>query len=154
MRALYSISKSIVSRRRAADSAVARQGEGNNDTVDLEMELDGNSLDWRCINVRRTMIMIEESLRLACKAYIFEPNVANTWVTMKSMVRNFLHGIWQRGGFAGSRPDDAFSVLIGLHETMTAEDVLEGLLKVTVLVALTRPAEFIEITFHQQQQKS
>ena len=35
----YSISKSIVSKRRAADSAVARQGEGNNDTVDLEMEL-------------------------------------------------------------------------------------------------------------------
>ena len=35
-----SISKSIVSRRRrAADSAVARQGEGNNDTIDLEMEL-------------------------------------------------------------------------------------------------------------------
>ena len=35
----YSISKSIVSRRRAADSAVARQGEGNNDTIALEMEL-------------------------------------------------------------------------------------------------------------------
>jgi hypothetical protein len=35
----YSISKSIVSRRQAADSAVARQGEGNNDTIDLEMEL-------------------------------------------------------------------------------------------------------------------
>jgi hypothetical protein len=33
-----SISKSIVSRRRAADSAVALQGEGNNDTIDLEME--------------------------------------------------------------------------------------------------------------------
>ena len=28
-----------MSRRRAADSAVARQGEGNNDTIDLEMEL-------------------------------------------------------------------------------------------------------------------
>ena len=35
----YSISKSIVSRRRAADSAVARQGEGNNDAIALEMEL-------------------------------------------------------------------------------------------------------------------
>ena len=34
-----SISKSIVSRPRAADSAVARQGEGNNDTIALEMEL-------------------------------------------------------------------------------------------------------------------
>ena len=28
-----------MSRRRAADSAVARQGEGNNDTIDLDMEL-------------------------------------------------------------------------------------------------------------------
>lgn len=116
--------------------------------------LDGNSLDWRYINVRRTMIMIEESLRLACKAYIFEPNVANTWVTMKSMMHNFLQSIWRSGGLAGSRPDDAFAVQIGLHETMTAEDLQEGLLRITVLVALTRPAEFIEITFQQQQQKS
>ncbi|MBX9899937.1 MAG: hypothetical protein K2Y28_04050, partial [Burkholderiaceae bacterium] len=38
-RRTYSISKSIVSMRRAADSAVARQGEGNNDSIDLEMEL-------------------------------------------------------------------------------------------------------------------
>ena len=29
----------MVSRRRAADSAVARQGEGNNDKIALEMEL-------------------------------------------------------------------------------------------------------------------
>ena len=35
----YSISKSIVSRRQAADCAVARQGEGNNNTIALEIEL-------------------------------------------------------------------------------------------------------------------
>ena len=46
--------------------------------------LDGNSLDWRYINVRRTMIMLEESIRLAAKAFVFEPNVANTWVTISS----------------------------------------------------------------------
>ena len=34
------------------------------------------------------------------------------------------------------------------------EDILEGILRVTVLVAVTRPAEFIEITFQQQMQKS
>ena len=39
-------------------------------------------------------------------------------------------------------------------ETMTPEDILEGILRVTVLVALARPAEFIEITFQQQMQKS
>lgn len=116
--------------------------------------LDGNSLDWRYINVRRTMIMLEESVRLATKAYVFEPNVANTWVTIKSMISNFLNSVWKRGGLAGSSPEDAFSVHVGLGETMTAEDILEGILRVTVLVALSRPAEFIEITFQQQMQKS
>lgn len=116
--------------------------------------LDGNSLDWRYINVRRTMIMLEESIKLATKAYVFEPNVKNTWVTIKSMISNFLTGIWKRGGLAGASPEDAFGVFVGLGETMTPEDILEGRLNVTVLVAISRPAEFIEITFQQQVQKS
>ena len=116
--------------------------------------LDGNSLDWRYVSVRRTMIMLEESIRLSSKAYVFEANDAQTWVTMKSMIRNFLTGIWKRGGLAGSSPDDAFSVHVGLGETMTSEDILEGILRISVFVAITRPAEFIEITFTQQMQKS
>lgn len=116
--------------------------------------LDGNSLDWRYINVRRTMIMLEESCKLAAKALVFEPNVADTWVTLKSMIANFLAGIWKRGGLAGAVPDDAFSVHVGLGETMTAEDILQGTLRVTVLVALSRPAEFIEFSFQQRMQVS
>ncbi len=116
--------------------------------------LDGNSLDWRYVGVRRTMIMLEQSIKLATKAYVFDNNVSTTWVTIKSMIRNFLTGIWKRGGLAGATPDDAFAVFCGLGETMTSEDILEGILRVTVLVAITRPAEFIEITFQQQMQKS
>ena len=116
--------------------------------------LDGNSLDWRYVQVRRTMIMLEESIKLAAKAYVFENNVANTWVTIKSTIRNFLTGIWKQGGLAGASPDDAFAVFVGLGETMTAVDILEGILRVTVLVALVHPAEFIEITFQQQMQQS
>lgn len=116
--------------------------------------LDGNSLDWRYINVRRTMIMLEESIKNATKAYVFEPNVANTWVSVKSMITNFLNGIWKRGGLAGASPEDAFSVHIGLGDTMTPEDILEGVMRITILVAISRPAEFIEITFQQQMQKS
>ena len=37
---------------------------------------------------------------------------------------------------------------------MTAEDILEGTMRITVLVAVSRPAESIEITFQQQMQKS
>ena len=116
--------------------------------------LDGNSLDWRYISVRRTMIMLEESIRLAAKAYVFEPNTANTWVAMNSMITNFLTGIWKRGGLAGASPSDAFEVNVGLGNTMTSEDILEGILRISVLVAISRPAEFIEITFQQQMQKS
>lgn len=116
--------------------------------------LDGNSLDWRYINVCRTLIMLEGSIRNAARTYVFEPNVADTWVSVKNMISNFLTGIWKRGGLAGSTPRDAFSVHVGLGETMTPEDILEGVMRITVLVAVSRPAEFIEITFQQQMQKN
>ena len=127
-------------------------GDGNK--VWSARTLDGNSLDWRYVNVRRTMIMLEESIKLASKAFVFEANTANTWVTMKGMIQNFLFGIWRRGGLAGASAEDAFEVHVGLGDTMTPEDILEGILRVTVKVALIRPAEFIELTFQQQQQKS
>ena len=116
--------------------------------------LDGNSLDWRYINVRRTMLFLEESVKNASRAYVFEPNDANTWLNMKCMIENFLRGVWKKGGLVGSTPEDAFSVHIGLGDTMTPEDVLEGIMRITVLVAISHPAEFIEITFQQQMQKS
>ena len=67
---------------------------------------------------------------------------------------NFLNGIWRRGGLAGQTPEDAYEVHVGLGDTMTADDILEGYLRITVKVALIRPAEFIELTFQQLQQKS
>ncbi|MEG1748354.1 MAG: phage tail sheath C-terminal domain-containing protein [Tannerellaceae bacterium] len=116
--------------------------------------LDGNSNDWRYINVRRTMTFLEQSVKNAARAYVFEPNDASTWINMKCMIENFLRGVWKRGGLAGSSPEDAYEVHIGLGDTMTAEDILEGIMRITVLVAISRPAEFIEITFQQQMQKS
>ena len=116
--------------------------------------LDGNSNDWRYINVRRTMIYIEQSIKNAAKAYVFAPNDPGTWVNVKSMISNFLTGLWQQGGLVGSRPADAFSVSVGLGSTMTGDDILNGIMRVTIKVAISRPAEFIEITFQQEMQKS
>ena len=116
--------------------------------------LDGNSNDWRYINVRRTMIMLEQSIKAAAKAYVFEPNDANTWTTMKSMIDNFLFLQWKKGALVGAKPGDAYSVSVGLGSTMTGDDILNGIMRITVLVAISRPAEFIEITFQQQMQKS
>ena len=116
--------------------------------------LDGNSQDWRYVNVRRTMSFLEISVKNAARAYVFEPNDANTWINMKCMIENFLRSVWKRGGLAGSTPEEAYEVHVGLGDTMTADDILEGILRITVLVAVSRPAEFIEITFQQQMQKS
>lgn len=111
--------------------------------------LDGNSLDWRYINVRRTVTMIEQSAQLALKAYVFQPNEHNTWAAIKAMLENFLTNVWQAGGLQGATPGDAYSVQIGLGSTMTEQDILNGYLRVTLLIAIVRPAEFIVITLEQ-----
>jgi hypothetical protein len=116
--------------------------------------LDGNSLDWKYINVRRTMIMLEQSIKMALRSYVFEPNDANTWVTVKSMIVNYLTEKWKQGALAGASPEDAFDVQIGLGVTMTGLDILEGKMLISVKLAIVRPAEFIVVRFEQQMQKS
>ena len=116
--------------------------------------LDGNSQDWRYVPVRRTMTFLEQSVKAAARAYVFEPNDANTWTAVKSMISSFLTTIWKEGGLQGASAADAFSVEIGLGTTMTPDDILNGFMNVTVKVAVVRPAEFIVITFQQQMAKS
>lgn len=112
--------------------------------------LDGNSQDWRYINVRRTMIFLEMSIKAAARAYVFEPNDANTWILLQGMISNFLNNVWKAGALFGSTPGEAYDVQVGLGTTMTANDILDGYMRVTVRVAIVRPAEFIVITFQQK----
>lgn len=116
--------------------------------------LEGNSKDYRYVSVRRTMTFIEQSIKFAAEAYVFSPNNATTWSSLRATVYNFLNNQWSSGILVGSTPQDAFDIEIGLGSTMTSTDILDGILKMTVKVAIVRPAEFIVITFEQQQQKS
>lgn len=112
--------------------------------------LDGNSGDWRYISVRRTMIMLEQSIKFACEPYVFRPNDTNTWLAVRSMISNFLRNQWATGALVGSSEAEAYLVDCGLGTTMTPQDVLDGYMKVTVKVAISRPAEFIIISFQQK----
>jgi uncharacterized protein len=116
--------------------------------------LAGNSDDWRYVPVRRTMTFLEQSVKQAAGTYVFEPNNQNTWSIVKSMIGSFLTGIWKQGGLQGAAAGDAFTVSVGLGSTMTTDDLLEGYMRISVQVALLRPAEFLVITFQQQQAKS
>ena len=112
--------------------------------------LDGNSNDWRYIQVRRTLIYIEQSIKIALDSFVFAPNDGKTWVAVTSMVSNFLQGLWSRGGLMGATATEAFAVECGLGSTMTPMDILEGYMIVQITLQMIHPAEFIELTFKQK----
>ena len=116
--------------------------------------LDGNSQEWRYVNVRRTFVMLEQSIKRAVKSFAFEPNNENTWTKIRAMIGRFLNSQWKKGGLAGFIPTDAYAVTVGLGSTMTEVDILDGILRISVFVAIVRPAEFIVITFEQQMLES
>ena len=91
--------------------------------------------------------MVEESVKKATEPFVFEPNDANTWTKVRAMIENFLVLQWRDGALMGSKPDEAFFVRVGLGETMTALDILEGRMIVEIGMAVVRPAEFIILRF-------
>ena len=112
--------------------------------------LDGNSEDWRYVPVRRTVTYIEQSVKQALRAFVFATNDANTWGAVRGMVVSFLTGVWSQGGLQGASAAEAFSVSVGLGATMTAQDILDGRMRVMLQLAVTHPAEFIVVTIEQQ----
>ncbi len=115
--------------------------------------LAGNDNEWRYVNVRRLFIYTEESIKKATEFVVFEPNDRNTWSRVKGTISNFLTNLWRDGGLVGATPEQAFFVHIGLGETMTAQDILEGKLIVRVGMAASRPAEFIILQFQHKLQE-
>lgn len=116
--------------------------------------LAGNDNEWRYIPVRRFFNMAEESIKKATEGFVFEPNDANTWVKVKAMIENFLTLQWRAGALAGAKPEQAFYVKVGLNETMTALDILEGRMIIEIGMAVVRPAEFIILKFSHKMQES
>jgi len=116
--------------------------------------LDGNSNEWRYVPVRRFFNMVEESVKKATERFVFEPNTANTWVRVQAMIENFLDQQWRDGALAGSKPEEAYYVSVGLHKTMSAQDILEGRMIIEVGMAAVRPAEFIVLRFSHKLQEA
>lgn len=116
--------------------------------------LAGNDNEWRYVSVRRFFIMVEESTRKATEQFVFEPNDANTWVRLRAMIENFLILQWRAGALAGAKPEQAFYVRIGLGQTMTADDILNGYMNVEIGMAVVRPAEFIVLKFSHKMQEA
>lgn len=116
--------------------------------------LAGNDNEWRYINVRRLYIFVEESVKNAIHDFVFEANDANTWIRVSTMVENFLTNLWRQRALAGSVPEEAFFVRVGLNTTMTPDDILNGIMNIEIGLAVVRPAEFIVLKFSHKLQQS
>lgn len=116
--------------------------------------LAGNDNEWRYVPVRRFYNFAEESIKKGTQWVVFEPNDANTWVRVKAMIENFLTKQWRAGALAGAKAEDAYFVKVGLGETMTSLDILEGRMNIEIGMAVVRPAEFIILRFSHKLQES
>lgn len=94
--------------------------------------------------------MVRESVKNAMEQFTFGLNERNTWIQVRSMIENYLMNQWRLGALQGSKPEDAYFVRVGLGQTMTEQDIVEGRMIVEIGLAVIRPAGFIIIKITQK----
>jgi len=98
--------------------------------------------DWRFLNVRRLMSMIEEAIDVSIQWAVFEPNDWTTRAKLTLVIQSFLLELWSRGAMVGVAPNEGFWVRCddtnnppNLHD--------QGRLQIDIGIAPTTPFEFI-----------
>lgn len=99
----------------------------------------------RYIPVRRTALMISESLYRSLQSVVFEPNRHTLWASLRAGVGDFMDQLFRAGAFQGEKATDAYFVRCGLGDTMTQADIDSGIVRVVVGFAPLRPAEFVVV---------
>ena len=102
---------------------------------------DDRASEWKYIPVRRTALFIEESLYRGTRWVVFEPNDEALWTQVRSNVGTFMHELWRQGALQGSSPREACFVKCD-RETMTQDDIDNGIVNILVGFAPLKPAEF------------
>lgn len=105
---------------------------------------------WRYLSVRRTAMMIRESLTSGSHWAVFENNDNRLWSSLCEQFNQFLGTLFRSGAFQGEKEQQAYFVNCGLGQTMTQQDILRGTVVVEVGFAPLKPAEFVVIKITQK----
>ncbi|GAB7045614.1 phage tail sheath C-terminal domain-containing protein [Catenuloplanes indicus] len=103
---------------------------------------------WKYVPVRRTALMIEESLYRGTQWVVFEPNDETLWGQIRLNVGAFMHSLFQQGAFQGTSPRQAYLVKCD-RDTTTQDDINRGVVNILVGFAPLKPAEFVIIKIEQ-----
>ena len=98
--------------------------------------------DWRFVNVRRLLMMIEKAVYLSIQWAVFEPNDGATRAKLDLVLTSFLAALWQRGALMGKSTAEAFFVKCTEDNNPSAERS-NGRLLAEVGVAPSIPFEFV-----------
>jgi uncharacterized protein len=98
--------------------------------------------DWRFVNVRRLLMMIEKAIDISIQWAVFEPNDVVTRAKLRLVLLSFLLALWQRGALMGNAAAEAFQVKCD-EENNPSSERENGRLLAEVLVAPSKPFEFI-----------
>jgi uncharacterized protein len=98
--------------------------------------------DWRFVNVRRLLMMVERAIYIALQWAAFEPNGELTWAKIRLATTSFLITLWQAGALVGETMAEAFFVKCD-HETNPSRERDNGRLTCLVGVAPSQPFEFV-----------
>jgi uncharacterized protein len=100
------------------------------------------AVEWRYVNVRRLLSMIEEAIDEDTQWAVFEPNTADLRGEVDRIARSFLDRLWRQGMLDGATPEDAYFVRCD-ETTNTQEDADLGRLVCMIGVQPPWPAEFV-----------
>ena len=106
--------------------------------------------EWRYVSVRRTAIMIEQSIYGGIQWAVFEPNDHRLWSALRTNIDGFMNGLFRSGAFQGQKASDAYFVRCGKGDTMTPGDIDAGRVIVIVGFAPLKPAEFVIVRIQQK----
>ena len=98
--------------------------------------------EWRYLNVRRLLLMIEEAVEDANQWAVFEPNNPVLRRILSHNLGNFLETLWRQGALAGTTPDAAFQVKCDFENNPPGV-IDAGQLVAEIAVAPAVPFEFI-----------
>jgi phage tail sheath protein FI len=109
---------------------------------------DEQASEYKYIPIRRLALFIEESLYRGTQWAVFEPNDESLYAQIRLNLGAFMNGLFRRGAFQGTTPQEAYFVKCD-KETTTQADRNLGIVNIVVGFAPLKPAEFIVITFQQ-----
>lgn len=105
--------------------------------------------EWRYVPVRRTAMMIEESIYEGIQWAVFEPNDHRLWSSLRLNIGAFMDSLFRAGAFQGDKASSAYFIRCGLGDTMTQGDIDAGQVIAVVGFAPLKPAEFVIVRIQQ-----